>query len=173
MRRVPVFFWVLRRQPVLQLHIRQRGKAALPAWEGLHRKEEGTEKNPEMVLDFWGNLCYYYGIRKLFRALSRSAVMVASAHLLKGGDKTEAFGKLCYSARPEDEEKFPDDRGNRGEMPGMREAGKAVHPAGARQHGVFRHGWAVSSGKAENSHIRRGAYCLPAVYADPQAGWTT
>jgi hypothetical protein len=24
---------------VLQLHIRQRGKAALPAWEELHRKE--------------------------------------------------------------------------------------------------------------------------------------
>lgn len=85
MRRVPVFLRILRRQPVLQLHIRPRGKAALPAWEGLHRKEEGTEKNPEMVLDFWGNLCYYYGIRKLFRALSRSAVMVASAHLLKGG----------------------------------------------------------------------------------------
>ena len=69
MHRVLVFFWVLRRQPVLQLHIRQRGKAALPAWEGLHRKEEGTEKNPEMVLDFWGNLCYYYGIRKLFQSL--------------------------------------------------------------------------------------------------------
>lgn len=24
---------------MLQLHIRQRGKAALPAWEGLYRKE--------------------------------------------------------------------------------------------------------------------------------------
>ena len=108
-----------------------------------------------MVLDFWGNLCYYYGIRKLFRALSRSTVMVASAHLLKGGDKTEASGKLCDSARPEDEEKFPDDCGNRGEMPGMREAGKAVHPAGARQHGVFRHGWAVSSGKALDDILTR------------------
>nr|DAG54838.1 MAG TPA: hypothetical protein [Caudoviricetes sp.] len=41
---MPVFFWVLRRQPVLQLHIRQRGKAALPAWEGLHRKEGENEK---------------------------------------------------------------------------------------------------------------------------------
>ena len=85
MRRVLVFLRILRRQPVLQLHIRLRGKAALPAWEGLHRKEEGAEKIPEMVLDFCGNLCYYYGIRKLFRALSRSTVMVASAHLLKGG----------------------------------------------------------------------------------------
>lgn len=44
MRRVPVFFWVLRRQPVLQLHIRPRGKAALPAWEGLYRKEGENEK---------------------------------------------------------------------------------------------------------------------------------
>ena len=95
---MPVFLRVLRGKPVLQLHIRQWGEAALPAWEGLHRKEEGTAKTPEMVLDFCGNLCYYYGIRKLFRALSRSAVMVASAHLLEGGDKTEAFGKLCDSA---------------------------------------------------------------------------
>lgn len=39
-----VFFWILRRQPVLQLHIRPRGKAALPAWEGLHRKEGENEK---------------------------------------------------------------------------------------------------------------------------------
>lgn len=98
MRRVLVFLRVPRGREVLQLHIRPWEKAALPAWEGLHRKEEGTEKNPEMVLDFCGNLCYYYGIRKLFRALSRSTVMVASAHLLKGGDKTEAFGKLCDSA---------------------------------------------------------------------------
>lgn len=44
MRRVLVFFWILRRQPVLQLHIRQRRKAALPAWEGLHRKEKENEK---------------------------------------------------------------------------------------------------------------------------------
>ena len=44
MRRVPVFFGVLRRQPVLQLHIRPRGKAALPAWEGLYRKEGENEK---------------------------------------------------------------------------------------------------------------------------------
>lgn len=44
MRRVPVFLRILRRQPVLQLHIRPRGKAALPAWEGLHRKEGENEK---------------------------------------------------------------------------------------------------------------------------------
>lgn len=44
MRRVLVFFWVLRRQPVLQLHIRPRGKAALPSREGLHRKEKENEK---------------------------------------------------------------------------------------------------------------------------------
>lgn len=29
---------------MLQLHIRPRGKAALPAWEGLHRKEGENEK---------------------------------------------------------------------------------------------------------------------------------
>nr|DAO56639.1 MAG TPA: hypothetical protein [Caudoviricetes sp.]DAZ64046.1 MAG TPA: hypothetical protein [Caudoviricetes sp.] len=29
---------------MLQLHIRPRGKAALPAWEGLHRKEKENEK---------------------------------------------------------------------------------------------------------------------------------
>lgn len=44
MRRVLVFLRILRRQPVLQLHIRPRGKAALPAWEGLHRKEGENEK---------------------------------------------------------------------------------------------------------------------------------
>lgn len=44
MRRVPVFLRILRRQPVLQLHIRQRGKAALPAWEELHRKDGESEK---------------------------------------------------------------------------------------------------------------------------------
>lgn len=44
MRRVPVFLRILRRQPVLQLHICPRGKAALPAWEGLHRKEGENEK---------------------------------------------------------------------------------------------------------------------------------
>ena len=41
---MPVFLRTLRRQPVLQLHIRPRGKAALPAWEGLHRKEGENEK---------------------------------------------------------------------------------------------------------------------------------
>lgn len=44
MRRVPVFLRILRRQPVLQLHIRLREKAALPAWEELHRKEGKNEK---------------------------------------------------------------------------------------------------------------------------------
>lgn len=44
MRRVLVFLRVLRRQPVLQLHIRLREKAALPAWEELHRKEGKNEK---------------------------------------------------------------------------------------------------------------------------------
>ena len=29
---------------MLQLHIRPRGKAALPAWEGLYRKEGENEK---------------------------------------------------------------------------------------------------------------------------------
>nr|DAO22876.1 MAG TPA: hypothetical protein [Caudoviricetes sp.] len=41
---MPVFLRILRRQPVLQLHIRPRGKAALPAWEELHRKEGENEK---------------------------------------------------------------------------------------------------------------------------------
>lgn len=31
-------------EPVLQLHIRLREKAALPAWEELHRKEGKNEK---------------------------------------------------------------------------------------------------------------------------------
>lgn len=44
MRRVPVFLRILRRQPVMQLHIRQRGKAALPSREGLHRKEGENEE---------------------------------------------------------------------------------------------------------------------------------
>ena len=44
MRRVLVFLRVLRRQPMLQLHIRPRGKAAVPAWEGLYRKEKENEK---------------------------------------------------------------------------------------------------------------------------------
>lgn len=44
MRRVLVFLRILRGQPMLQLHIRPRGKAALPAWEGLHRKEGENEK---------------------------------------------------------------------------------------------------------------------------------
>lgn len=29
---------------MLQLHIRPRGKAAVPAWEGLYRKEKENEK---------------------------------------------------------------------------------------------------------------------------------
>nr|DAW36564.1 MAG TPA: hypothetical protein [Caudoviricetes sp.] len=39
-----VFLRILRRQPVLQLHICPWGKAALSAWEGLHRKEGENEK---------------------------------------------------------------------------------------------------------------------------------
>ena len=44
MCRVPVFLRILRGQPVLQLHIRLREKAALPAGEGLHRKEGEDEE---------------------------------------------------------------------------------------------------------------------------------
>ena len=44
MRRAPVFLRILRGQPVLQLHIRPWRKAALPAWEGLYRKEKENEK---------------------------------------------------------------------------------------------------------------------------------
>lgn len=39
------FFGSLRRQPVLRLHICPWGKAALSAWEGLHRKEGEKTKN--------------------------------------------------------------------------------------------------------------------------------
>nr|DAU61891.1 MAG TPA: hypothetical protein [Caudoviricetes sp.] len=41
---MPVFLRILRRQPVLQLHIRPWGKAALPSREELHRKEGENEK---------------------------------------------------------------------------------------------------------------------------------
>nr|DAQ81278.1 MAG TPA: hypothetical protein [Caudoviricetes sp.] len=41
---MPVFLRVPRGRKVLQLHIRPWGKAALPAWEGLHRKEGKNEK---------------------------------------------------------------------------------------------------------------------------------
>ena len=44
MRRVPVFLRISGSKLLLQLHIRPREKAALPAWEGLHRKEGENEK---------------------------------------------------------------------------------------------------------------------------------
>ena len=42
--RVLVFLRILRGQPMLQLHIRPWGKAALPSREGLHRKKKENEK---------------------------------------------------------------------------------------------------------------------------------
>ena len=46
LRRVLVFLRILRGEPVLQLHIRPWGEAALPAWEGLHREagEDGEQE---------------------------------------------------------------------------------------------------------------------------------